>query len=817
MADDPDTRTAAGRRWPAFQALGALSRRRIPFVPQSAAADCGPACLAMTLALHGKLVSLDEVREATGRTRHGTDAATLLQAARHFGLQGRGVQLLGPEDLAHLEPGAILHWQFGHFVVLERAERRGAWIVDPGYGRLFVSRQELDRALTGVALVLEPGEGFAPGGERRPLVRRYLGRVLGQPRLLSRILVTSFLLQVLALAVPLLTGALVDRVLPRGDLGLLGLMSAGAAALAGFALAAALIRAHLMLALRTRVDAQTMPGFLDHLVHLPYLYFQQRSAGDLLMRLASNATIREILTSTVLSGALDGLMVVSYLALLLVADWRLGLLVAGLAAIRVAVLAGVVRRRHRLTSQALEAQAATQSHQVQLLAGIEAIKAAGGEGQALDAWSRLFVRELNVSLERGRLDAVVNSLLEALALLSPLAVLLYGGTRVMAGDLTLGGMLALAALAGGFLAPLSTLVGAATQFQLLGSYLERLDDVLSTEREPQGQDRQAPASFRGRLALDEVSFRYGPLVPPAIDRVSITVEPGQFIALVGASGSGKSTLAGLLAGLLAPASGRITYDGRPLTELPRPWLRRQLAYVPQTPYLFGTSIRANVALADPGLARSRVVEASRLAEIDDEIASLPMGYETVLADSGASLSGGQRQRIALARALVRRPKVLILDEATSALDTVTERRIQSNLERLRATRVVAAHRLSTVRHADRIYVLDQGRIVDAGTHDELVARPGIYRQLVAAQLAAEASAGGQPVASADPTPVNGFDIGPEPHGSSTAAGLDRFTRRAGPPTSPSSLTNLRRSSRGEEGSRSLEPVLHNAAPRGETE
>jgi ATP-binding cassette subfamily B protein len=709
--------------------------KRIRFVPQTAAADCGAACLAMSLGVHGRNVPLEDVRRVTGMSRLGVDAQRLVEAAEHFGLRARGVQLRTPADLVYLEPGSILHWEFRHFVVLERAERTGAWIVDPGSGRRFVSRAELDRAITGVALVLEPGPDFEPGGsERTPLLGRYLKRVFRHNTALVRVVLVSILLQFFALAVPILTGLLIDRVIPRGDHRLYWILAGGAAALVGFSAFATFIRGHILLALRTRLDAQLTTDFLEHLVHLPFSFFQQRSAGDLMMRVGSNATIREILTSAVLSGALDGLMVVSYLALLLFADIRLGFVVTGLALLRVAVLAGALRRRQRLSAEALTAQAAAQSYEIQMLHGIEALKACGAEQRAVDSWSHLFVRQLNVGLARGRLDVLVNSLIDGLSLASPVIVLLYGGARVMAGDLTLGTMFALAALSAGFLAPLSALVVNASQFQLLGSYLERLDDVLSTPGEPQGRDLPRPESFAGLIAAEELSFRYSPLVPPAIAGASFDIEPGSLLAIVGPSGSGKSTLTGLIAGLLTPESGRLLYDGRPLEQFPREWLRSRIAYLPQHSYLFGTSIRANIALQDPNLPFERVVEAAKLAEIHDEITQLPMGYETVLADAGASLSGGQRQRIALARALVGRPKVLILDEATSALDAVTEQKIQRNLRDLRATRIVAAHRLSTTRDADRILVLDRGHVVDAGSHDELVSRDGLYRQLVSAQL-----------------------------------------------------------------------------------
>jgi ABC-type bacteriocin/lantibiotic exporter with double-glycine peptidase domain len=710
--------------------------RRVPFIAQTAASDCGSACLAMSLATHGKHVPLDDVRAVTGLSRHGLDAQRLLAAAAHFGLRGRGVHLRTPDDLAYLDAGSILHWEFRHFVVLERAEKSGAWIVDPAQGRRFATRAQLDRALTGVALTLEPGPEFATGGSRRtPLLGRYLKRVLGHDAALVRVLLASVLVQLFALALPLLTRLVVDRVVPHADRQLFWILAAGAAMLIGFSALASFIRGQVLLALRTRLDAQLTTDFLEHLVHLPFSFFQQRSTGDLMMRVASNSTIREILTSAVLSGALDGLMVVSYLVLLLVADVHLGFVVAGLAVLRVAILIGAMRRRQRLTSEQLQAQSAAQSYEVQLLSGIEAVKACGAERRAVDTWSHLFIRQLNLSLARGRLDVLVTALLDALGLASPLIVLLYGSARVMTGDLTLGTMLALAALAAGFLAPISTLVANGSQFQLLGSYLERLEDVLSTPAEPQGRDLPRPAAFAGRIELDEVTFRYGPLVAPALSGVSLDVAPGSLVAVVGPSGSGKSTLTGVVAGLITSQDGAVLYDGRPVEQFPREWLRARLAYVPQHSYLFGTTIRANIALANPELPFERIVEAARLAAIHDDIAALPMGYDTVLADAGTSLSGGQRQRIALARALAGRPKVLILDEATSALDAVTEQIIQDNLRSLRTTRIVAAHRLSTIRDADVILVLDHGRAVEQGSHAELVARNGLYRQLVSAQLA----------------------------------------------------------------------------------
>lgn len=731
-------------RFPALRRLAISGRRRrrgrVPFVQQTTVADCGAACLAMVLGHHGKTVRLDAVRDVAGVSGRGLNAGTLLEVGRHFGLRGRGVKVADVEFLRFLEPGAILHWRFKHFVVFERLGRRHVWIVDPAAGRRRVPRAEVARSFTGIALTFEPGPDFEPGGRRRSGVGRYVRQILGQSGLVSRILVATLLLQVLALSVPLLTGVLVDRVVPRADYDLLRILAAGLAGLAGFQLLSALVRSFLLLHLRTRLEARMSLEFLDHLVELPYKFFQLRPTGDLMMRLNSHATVREILTTAGISGVLDGGMATLYLVLLLLADLEIGLVVAGLGAVRVALFL-FTRRRHRdLMSASLEAQAESRSYQVQMLEGIATLKASGAERRAVDHFANLFVDELNVTLSRGRLDAAVNAILDALATASPLVVLLYGGHQVLSGELTLGMMLALAALAQGFLGPLSTLVSTLFQLQLLGSYLDRIDDVMEAPVEQDDARPRGAPVLRGRVAIEGVTFRYGALQPPAVEDVSVEIEPGQVVAVVGLSGSGKSTLANLLAGLYRPDSGRILYDGRDLDELDLRRLRSQLGYVPQNPFVFAATLRENIALGDPSLPLPRLQEAARQAAIHDEIAAMPLGYETRVASRGASLSGGQLQRVALARALASRPKILILDEATSALDALTEERVYRNLEALRATRIVIAHRLSTVRGADLVLVMESGRVVERGTHAELMGRDGAYRRLVAAQAETQRTA-----------------------------------------------------------------------------
>ncbi|MEM8961212.1 MAG: peptidase domain-containing ABC transporter, partial [Acidobacteriota bacterium] len=698
------------------------------------ASDCGAACLAMVLAHHGKRLRMEEIRDALGTGREGADALALANAARRFHLRCHGARVAEVEDLKYLPVASILHWEFNHFVVFAGATKQGIEIVDPASGRRWIPLDRLRRSFTGVALVFEPDADFHEEDREIQGAKRYIRKIFAHGLTWRRILLLSLLLQLFALSVPVLTGLLVDRVIPRGDLHLLDILAIGLGILVVFHFLASLIRSHTLLYLRTRIDAQLTLEFLDHLVDLQYSFFQKRSAGDLIMRLNSNTQIRDLLTASALSGLLDGLLVSLYFVLLLVSHAGMAMVVLGLAALRLLIFFATRRRFRDLMSEALAVQALSRNYQVQMLAGIETLKGLGAERRAVEKWSGLFVDELNVSLVRGKLSALVESILQALAMASPLIILIYGGHRVLDGDLSIGTMLALSALASGFLTPLGTLINTAIDLQQLAGYVERIDDVLETPREQDRDVSRAPV-LRGGISLERVSFRYSPLLPAVVDDISLEIEPGAFVALVGASGAGKSTLAHLLLGLFLPASGRILYDGVDLAGLDLRTVRSQIGIVSQQPFLFGASIRENITIAEPALPLERVVEAAQRAGIHEDIVKLPMGYDTQLADGGASLSGGQRQRLALARALVHKPAVLLLDEATSNLDALSERAIQQELKRLPATRIIIAHRLSTVTEADLILVMDDGKIVESGQHDELIHLRGRYFELVEAQLA----------------------------------------------------------------------------------
>jgi ATP-binding cassette, subfamily B, bacterial len=710
-------------------------RRRVPIRLQLSAVECGAACLAMILSYFGRHTKVAECREQIGIGRDGVTAETIARAARAYELRVKAYSIAELTDFKYVPLPAIAHWNFEHFVVVEYWSPKTVEIIDPGGGRRRLSMAQFTASFTGVVLTFEPTVQFERHRAQASWSwQHYLLTYMGQtPGLLLQIFAASFLLQGFGLTLPIFTKILVDQVLPLQILGVMSILGISIVMLVLAQVVTHYLRAVLLIYLQARIDSRLMLGFFEHLLTLPFHFFEQRTTGDLLMRLSSNAVIRETLTGQTLSMFLDGTFVLGYLIVLLVQEPWFGMAVFTTGILQVLLLLGTTRQTHDLMQQDLWAQADSQSYLVEALKGIETLKASGTEDRTLEHWSNLFFKQLNISLRRNHLVALVDTAMVALRIFSPLLLLWLGAFYVLSGTMSLGTMLALNAIAVAFLMPLASLVSNGQRLQLVGAHLERLTDVLEAEPEQDLRLVQIAPKLTGQVELKQVSFRYDPNSPLILQNISLAIAPGQKIALVGQSGSGKSTLAKLLLGLYQPTEGEILYDNTPLQVLNWRTLRAQIGVVLQEPSLFSNSIRQNITMNHPNLSLEQVIQATQLAAIHDDILQMPMRYETRIAEGGSGLSGGQRQRLAIARALAHQPTILLLDEATSHLDPVTEHLIEQNLRHLCCTRIVIAHRLSTIQDADVIVVLNQGTIVEKGTHEELLAHNSYYAAFVMSQ------------------------------------------------------------------------------------
>ncbi len=725
------------------------SRVRTPTLLQIEATECGAAALGIILGYYDRIVPLTELRRECGISRDGSNAMNIVKAARNYGLNAKGFKKV-LSSLKTLPPPYIVFWNFNHFLVVEGFGKNCVYLNDPATGRRTVSLEELDRAYTGVVLVMEPGADFQKGGKKNDIISALCERLNNSRGSILFCFLAGLLLTVPRLAVPGFTQVFVDEILISDRQDWIRPLVLGMVLTAILRALLARLRLTYLRKLMLKLSVTMSGQFLWHILRLPVGFYAQRFAGEISSRVSLNDKIADILSGRLATTVIDSVMMVFYFLIMLQYDWVLSMIAVGFAALNFFALQYLSRTRVDANMKLAAEYGKVNGVAIALIQNIETVKANGLESDSFAKFAGYYAKALNAQQELALQTQILTILPTVLTALTTASILVVGGFRVMNGSLSIGMLVAYQSLTASFLDPVNSLVNFGSLLQDLEADLNRLDDVLQNSVDAEvertcigglktgklgdnlllSRTDTVPFRLHGGIELQNITFGYSRLDNALIENFSLTLKPGQRVAIVGGSGSGKSTIAKLICGLYEPWLGEIYFDGVPRTQIKRSVLANSLAMVEQDIFLFAGTIRENLTLWDSTVPQADLVQACRDAAIHDLIVSLPGGYDAVLIEGGMNMSGGQRQRLEIARALVRNPSVLVMDEATSALDAQTELIIDQNLRQRGCSCIVVAHRLSTIRDCDEIIVLEQGKVVQRGTHEELWESGGKYANLL---------------------------------------------------------------------------------------
>lgn len=713
-------------------------RIKTPTVLQMEAVECGAAALASVMEYYGYLVPLEELRVECGVSRNGSKASNIIAAARKYGFDAKGYKR-SPEKVRQGKLPAIVFWNFNHFLVVEAFGRDKVYLNDPAMGPRVVTDEEFDESFTGVTLVIEPGKDFVKGGQKPSLVRKLSGRLTSSYLGLFYVLLASLCLTLLGLVVPSFTRIFIDQYMIQGLESWVTPLLVAMGATSLLLIAFTHLQQKYLLRLEVKLSITTSAQFFWHVLRLPIDFFNQRRAADISVRVAVNDNVAQLLSGELATNFLNIVLIVFYLLVMLQYDFVLTSIGIFIALLNFVSLRVVSRRIVDASQRLMSEQGKFLSTAFNGLQMIETLKATGSESEFFSKWAGHQAKVINAEQEMNVASEILSTVPPTLFAVNTAAILTIGSLRVVSGDLSVGELVAFQALVTAFLAPITWIVNLGSRLQQVSADMTRVDDVLRypiSDDSPTEQDEPAlldgltGTKLSGQMEIKNISFGYNPLDPPLIENFSLSLKPGARVALVGGSGSGKSTVAKLVAGIYEPWSGEILFDGKKRTEIPRFQLKNSLAMVDQDIYLFEGTIRENISMWDATIPEENIVMAAKDASIHNEIALRPNGYYDKVIEGGSNFSGGQRQRLEIGRALATNPTILVMDEATSALDPVTEKIIDDNLRRRGCTCIIVAHRLSTIRDCDEIIVLENGRIVQRGTHNSMIRVDGPYARLI---------------------------------------------------------------------------------------
>ncbi|ANC22992.1 MULTISPECIES: peptidase domain-containing ABC transporter [Bacillus cereus group] len=701
------------------------NKNKVPFVEQLQQTECGLCCVTMILRYYNSNHSLSDLRKYLEPGRDGTGLKHLYRLLNEMGFHSR-VYKTTVQGLKQIKLPAIIHWNENHFVVLEKIKNNKFYIVDPALGRRRMLESEVEMMFSNYVLTTEPTEKFIPITKKEYAFKTFLPNIFSNKLLFLKLFLLTFLVSAITLSIPMMIQKLIDSVTLHNSLNINTILFfAGVLILYGLLL---LMRGKYIIDLRALLDYSLLGKVFSHLLRVPYKFFEIRAKGDLLYRINTINAIRDLLSEKVIGSIMDISAIVFMTFYMLYKSPILTALVLILFLISIGFTLIMRPSIKEYTLYEMVERSKLSTTQTEAISAIFTVKVAGIEDDIYSAWKSKLKNVLVRYKKQANLQNVYTTFTQMMQTISPFLVLLLGLKLYIEKNITLGEVIAFYSLTVMYFNYSFSIFQTWNSFISATNALERIQDITNEEVEKEGT-QLVPNPIEGDIKLENVTFSYNKHSSPVIKNLSLHIKSGQKVAIVGASGSGKSTLGKLLLGLYNPNSGEIYYDSLNLKNIKKKQLRKQMGVVPQEIYLFNQSIYDNIRLGHENVDIQSVQKVAQIAQIADEIERMPMHYNTLVSDMGLNFSGGQRQRIALAKALLNEPKIIVLDEATSSLDSINEEKIANHFKSVGCTCVVIAHRLSTIVDSDIIYVLDDGEIVEQGTHTELMDLKGEYFKL----------------------------------------------------------------------------------------
>lgn len=714
---------------------------KVPTVLQMESVECGAAALSIILGHFGKFVPLEKLRIACGVSRDGLKATNIIKAAKEFGLEAKGYAR-SIEKLMQIKTPAIIFWNFNHFLVLEGFTKNKVYLSDPAQGRYTVSHQEFDDAYTGVVLTFDVSESFEKGNEKKGLAGSLLSRISSSKLSITYIIIASLFLVIPGLVIPSFLTVFIDKYLINNFSGFVMplLLIMGGILIVNSLLV--YLQQYFLLKLETKLALVTSSKFLWHVFHLPIAFFTQRYSGEVGNRVSLNDKVAKLLSGDLANAALNVIVIIFYAILMFSYDVTLTLIGIFMAALNVVFIKLFATARkdgsRRLSNETGKLLGTTTSG----ISMVETLKASGRENDFFTNWIGYLAKVMNAQQELGWLTIRLNVVPSLITSLTSSLILGIGALRIMDGEMTLGTLVAFTYLMNNFISPVNQLVNVGNMLHETESDMGRIDDVLNYEVDNQFKEKEsgqinqfntgdAPKNkLIGYFEMKNVTFGYNTTMPALIENFSLKLKPGSRVALVGGSGSGKSTVARIASGLYDPWKGEVLLDGKDRNTISRNIITSSLAVVDQDVIVFNGTIKENISFWDAMIPEKHIINSARDAVIHDVIAARSDGYDSSVMEGGTNFSGGQRQRIEIARALSGNPTILVMDEATSALDPTTEKTVMDNIKKRGCTCLIVAHRLSTIIDCDEIIVMEFGKIVERGSHQELLQQNGVYAHLI---------------------------------------------------------------------------------------